>query len=126
VDQVTPGYKALTPLLDRFLSESCGDVVPARRCAKAMLAGFEAPAPVASAALLLLTATCVYLQGQVGPDPELSDILRTLAQLRPGLSGQAKFAASPMPFLQYVAAEVADGIAAGAIDLAIRAVSEGL
>ena len=119
---MTSGSDALTPPLDLFLFESCGDVTAARRCAKALLSGVDAPAPMLGGALLMLTATCVYLHGQTGPDPGLSDIVRTLSQLGPGLPGQALFAASPMQFLQYVAAELADGAAGGAVDLAIRAI----
>jgi hypothetical protein len=118
---VTLGSDAHTPPLARFLSGSCGDVIAARHCAKALLAGVDAPAPTLGGALLVLTATCVYLHGQTGPDPGPSEIVQTLSQLGPGLPGQALFAASPMQFLQYVAAELTDGAAAGAVDLAIRA-----
>ncbi len=72
----------------------------------------------------MLTATCVYLHGQTGPDPGFADILQMLKQLRPGLPGQALLAASPMQFLQYVAAELADGVDAGAVDLAIRVIMQ--
>lgn len=122
MDHVTPGSDALAPPFDLFLFESSGDLIAARRCAKALLHGADAPPSIRGAALLLLTATCVYLHGRTGPDPRLPDLLRMLKQLRPGLPGQALFAASPVQFLQYVAAELADGVDAGAIDLAIRQV----
>jgi hypothetical protein len=107
------------------LASGGGDVRAARACAKALLNEVDAPAPVLSGALLMLTATLVHLHAQTGPDPSLQDIAETLAQLGPGLPGQALFAASPMQFLQYVAAELADGAATGAVDLAIRAIRSG-
>jgi len=107
-----------------YLQGPSGDVVSSRTCAKAMLGALDAPSEVRRDARLILTAACLFLHGRTGPKPGLSDVISLLEQLGPGQHGRGVLAASPMQFLRFVDAELAELGAtcrAAAIDLCFRA-----
>lgn len=94
-----------------FLStsmEPSGDVVAARSCAKAYLAATDAPPAMRRDAILLLTAALLVLEGEVGPGVRLDDLLGFVAGVGRGGRSLERLSASPMQFVQFVGAELAD------------------
>jgi hypothetical protein len=101
------------------------DVLAARTCALTLLAGSDAPAGLLAQARLVLTAACLHVHARVGPDPTLGELRDFLLNLRAGAPAWTALAASPIQFVRYTAAELADaeGALASAIDLAVRALT---
>jgi hypothetical protein len=75
-------------------------------------------------ARLVLTAACLHVHTRIGPDPTFDELRDLLLKLRAGAAARAALAASPIQFVRYTAAELADsdGGLGLAIDLAVRAV----
>lgn len=73
----------------------------------------------------MLTAAFLHVHARVGPDPTFDELHDLLLSLRPGAAAWAALAASPIQFVRYTAAELADadGGLGSALDLAIRAVN---
>jgi hypothetical protein len=86
---------------------ACGDVVAARLWAKPLLAVVTATSVAARDAELILIAAGLHVSSGVGPSG-LHDVLRFVETLNPGSEGQTELSRSPMQFVQFVAAEVAD------------------
>ena len=104
---------------------ACGDVVAARRWAKPLLAAVTGPAEPVRDAELILIAAGLQASGKVG-QPGLSDVQRVVETLRPDAEGRDELARSPMQFVQFVAAELADMTPARlavALELSRQAVS---
>ena len=101
------------------------DVLAARTCALTLLAGSDAPAGLLAQARLVLTAACLPVHARVGPDPTLGELRDFLLNLRAGAPAWTALAASPIQFVRYTAAELADadGALGTAIDLAVRALT---
>jgi hypothetical protein len=101
------------------------DVLAARTCALTLLAGSDAPAGLLADARLVLTAACLHVHARVGPDPTLGELRELLLNLQAGAAAWAALTASPIQFVRYVAAELAeaDGALASAIDVAVRALT---
>lgn len=85
---------------------SCGDVSAARDCAAMILA--LSPNEDLPLARLVLSAVCLHLGSQDGPDPTLADVLKYLGGLSRQVGPPAEFLRSPMQFLHYAALELAD------------------
>ena len=108
-----------------FESGPSDDVLAARTCALTILAGSDAPAGLLAHARLVLTAACLHVHARVGPDPTLGELRDFLHNLHTGAAAWAALAASPIQFVRYAAAELADADdALGlAIDVAVRALT---
>jgi hypothetical protein len=74
---------------------------------------------------LVLTAACLHVHARIGPDPTYEELRQLLLNLRAGAAAWAALAASPIQFVRYTAAELAetDGGLGSAIDLAVRALN---
>jgi hypothetical protein len=109
-----------------LVSVSGGDVVATREWARTLLTPLPALPDLAAQARLVLTAASLLLQARIGPDPTLCDLRCLLSGLASGALDCTLLAVSPIQFVQYVAAELADardGAFDAAFDLAVRAVS---
>ena len=73
----------------------------------------------------MLTAACLHLHARIGPDPTLDELRDLLLTLRASAAAGTALAASPIQFVRYTAAELAetDGGLGSAIDLAVRALT---
>jgi len=103
---IVSGSSFDTPPEGPLLSAAVGDVLAARRAARALLADAAAPAD-ASLAILFLTATlvhCAVLGGGEARRREVADYLQGV--LDAGTPGPGMLR-SPMQFLRYAGAEVA-------------------
>lgn len=113
------------PLFEMLRSSPGGDVLAARACAREILQTVQADPVPLSDAQLLLTATCLHLQGQIGSGLSCEAMLAMLWRLGgQGVSAMG-LTQSPLQFVRYVAAEVLDSepsSLAAAVALAIRAV----
>jgi hypothetical protein len=85
-----------------------GDVLAARRRAKAYLTTVAAPPAIHRDALLLLTAAILVLESRVAPSPRPDDIFAFIADAADGGVCRGQLFASAMQFVQYVGAELAD------------------
>jgi hypothetical protein len=113
-------------VLDRVFENYPGDdVLAARTCARLLLVGSQASAGDLSQARLLLTAACLHVHARIGPDPTVDDLRGLLVSLRAGAGARDALTSSPIQFVRYAAAELADtDVALGAtIDLAVRALN---
>ena len=101
------------------------DVLAARACARSLLVGAQASAGDLSQARLLLTAACLHVHARIGPDPTIADLRRLLVSLRAGAGAREALTSSPIQFVRYAAAELADsyGALGETIDLAVRALN---
>jgi hypothetical protein len=101
------------------------DVLAARTCARTLLAKSEGPPGLLAQARLVLTAACLHVHARIGPDPTFDELRDLLLNLRAGAAAWTALAASPIQFVRYTAAELADsdGGLGSAIDLAVRAVN---
>ncbi len=112
------------PLPDFLMTGACGDVVAARGEAERLLSGVGGDRLVRRLAGLILTAAIVDLKGRVDRGLKPSDIIPLLITLIPP-SGRP-FANSPMQFLQFADAELAEldqPCRSAAIELCIAATS---
>ena len=103
-----------------------GDVLTAHELATCLLGPLGAPA-AARDARLLLTASVLHLQSRPGRPPAVRDLLELLVGFASGVCAAQVFAASPMQFLQFAAAEIElldapDRLAA--LQLGLRAVGQ--
>jgi hypothetical protein len=98
------------------------DVLAARACAQTLLAGSDAPAALVAQARLVLTAACLHVHARVGPDPTLGELRDLVVSLGAGAGAWTVLASSPIQFVRYMAAELADahGTLGAAVDLAAR------
>ena len=85
-----------------------GDVLAARRRAKAYLTMVAAPPAIRRDALLLLTAALLVLESRVAPAPRPDDVFAFIADAADGGPCRGQLSASAMQFVQYVGAELAD------------------
>ena len=87
--------------------------------------GAQASAGDLSQARLLLTAACLHVHARIGPDPTIADLRRLLVSLRAGAGAREALTSSPIQFVRYAAAELADsyGALGETIDLAVRALN---
>ena len=111
-------------MLDRaFECFPTDDVLAARTCARTLLARSEAPPGLVAQARLILTAACLHIHAGIGPDPTLGELRDLLLNLQAGAAAWAALAASPIQFVRYTAAELAESDSGlrSAIDLAVRA-----
>lgn len=99
------------------------DVLAARTCALTLLAGAEGSPGLLAQARLLLTAACLHIHARVGPDPTLAELRELVLNLGAGTAAWQALASSPIQFVRYTAAELADtdGVLGPAIDLTVRA-----
>ena len=101
----------------------------ARECARSLLAGTPGAAG-GVAAQMILSAACLHLHAQVGPEPGLDDVGRLLAALlayEP--SAWAALRHSSVQFVQYAVEELIDGcphVAKQALSTALLAVTAKL
>jgi hypothetical protein len=95
---------------DLLVSEPApvGDVLAARRRAKAYLTTVAAPPAIHRDALLLLTAAILVLESRVAPAPRPDDVFAFIADAADGGVCRRQLSASAMQFVQYVGAELAD------------------
>jgi hypothetical protein len=113
-------------VLDRaFECFPSDDVLAARTCARTLLSKSEGPPGLLAQARLVLTAACLHIHARIGPDPTFDELRDLLLNLRVGASAWTALAASPIQFVRYTAAELADsdGGLGLAIDLAVSAVN---
>lgn len=106
-----------------------GDVLAAHELATCLLGSFGAPALVTRDARLLLTASVLHLQSRAVRPPAVRDLLELLVCFGSGVGAAQAFAASPMQFLQFAAAEFEmldppDRLAA--LRLSLRAVARAM
>lgn len=101
------------------------DVLAARTCAQLLLVGSQASAGDLSQARLLLTAAFLHINARIGPDPTVADLQGLLVSLGAGAGARDALSASPIQFVRYAAAELADSDVAlvATIDLAVRALN---
>jgi hypothetical protein len=104
---------------------STDDVLAARTCARTLLVDSDGPPGLLSQARFVLTAACLHIHARVGPDPTIGDLRDLLAGLRDGAIAWRALAASPIQFVRYAAAELADadGALGSAMELALRALN---
>jgi hypothetical protein len=90
-----------------------------------LLVHSDGPPGLLSQARFVLTAACLHIHAGVGPDPTIGDLRDLLAGLRDGAIAWTALAASPIQFVRYAAAELADadGGLGSAIDMAVRALT---
>ncbi|MEW6597890.1 MAG: hypothetical protein AB1429_10375 [Pseudomonadota bacterium] len=113
-------------VLDRaFECFPTDDVLAARTCARTLLATSDAPSGLLAQARLVLTAACLHIHARIGPDPTFDELRDLLLTLRASAAAWTALAASPIQFVRYTAAELAetDGGLGSAIDLAVRALN---
>jgi hypothetical protein len=85
-----------------------GDVLAARRRAKAYLTTVAAPPAIHRDALLLLTAAILVLESRVAPSPRPDEVFAFIADAADGGVCRSQLSASAMQFVQYVGAELTD------------------
>jgi hypothetical protein len=112
-----------------FLTQSAGDLLAARACADALLGGVPLPAG-GVAARMVLSAACLHLHAQVGPEPGLEDVGRLLGGLlAQEPSAWAALRDCSIQFVQYAVVDLLDSrpeLVKDALSEALRAVSAKL
>jgi hypothetical protein len=103
------------PALSEFdICAAAGDVVAARALADRALSDVATFADRRDARLLL-TAACLHLDSQNGPDPTWADLQHLLVRALRAPDSLASFGASPMQFLRFTWAELS-GLELGALN----------
>jgi len=119
---------ALSPF-KALLTQGAGDLLAARACASALLGGLPTSAG-GVAARMILSAACLHLHAQVGPEPGLEDVGHLLGGLlAQEPSAWAALRGSAIQFVQYAVEDLLDSspeLVKGALSDALLAVSAKL